>query len=48
MGAVVVDCEISDHGKSVRTASLPALAAGAELAKHHGGGVVAVVVGSGV
>ncbi len=48
MGAVVVFCEVSDDGKSVRSASLPALAAGAELAKHHGGGVVAVVIGNGV
>jgi electron transfer flavoprotein alpha subunit len=48
MGAVVVFCELSDDGKSVRSASLPALAAGAELAKHHGGPVVAVVLGSGV
>ncbi|HVZ73766.1 MAG TPA: FAD-binding protein [Polyangia bacterium] len=48
MGAVVVFCEVSDDGKAVRTSSLPALAAGAELAKHHGGGVVAVVVGNGV
>jgi electron transfer flavoprotein alpha subunit len=48
MGAVVVFCEVSDDGKSVRLASLHALAAGAELAKHHGGGVVAVVIGNGV
>jgi electron transfer flavoprotein alpha subunit len=48
MGAVVVFCEVSDDGKSVRSASLHALAAGAELAKHHGGGVVAVVVGNGL
>jgi electron transfer flavoprotein alpha subunit len=48
MGAVVVFCELSDDGKSVRSASLPALAAGAELAKHHGGPVVAVVLGNGV
>ena len=48
MGAVVVFCELADDGKSVRSASLPALAAGAELAKHHGGPVVPVVLGSGV
>jgi electron transfer flavoprotein alpha subunit len=51
MGAVVVFCEVSEGenaGKSVRPASLAALAAGAELAKHHGGGVVAVVVGNGI
>jgi len=48
MGAVVVFCEISDDGKSVRAASLHALTAGAELAKHQGGPVVAVVVGDGV
>ena len=48
MGAVVVFCEISDDGKSVRAASLHALTAGAELAKHQGGAVVAVVVGNGV
>jgi electron transfer flavoprotein alpha subunit len=45
MGAVVVFCEVSDDGKSVRSASLPALTAAAELAKHQGGAVVAVVVG---
>ncbi|HSZ82499.1 MAG TPA: FAD-binding protein [Polyangia bacterium] len=48
MGAVVVFCEISDDGKSVRPASLHALTAGAELAKHQGGAVVAAVVGNGV
>ncbi|HEX4405127.1 MAG TPA: FAD-binding protein, partial [Polyangia bacterium] len=48
MGAVIVFCEVSDDGKSVRAASLPALTAGAELAKHQGGEVVAVVVGNGV
>jgi electron transfer flavoprotein alpha subunit len=48
MGAVVVFCEVSDDGKSVRPASLHALTAGAELAKHQGGAVVAVVVGNGV
>jgi electron transfer flavoprotein alpha subunit len=45
MGAVVVFCEVSDDGKSVRSSSLPALTAGAELAKHQGGPVVAVVLG---
>ena len=45
MGAVVVFCEVSDDGKGLRSSSLPALTAGAELAKHHGGPVVAVVVG---
>jgi electron transfer flavoprotein alpha subunit len=45
MGAVVVFCEASDDGKSVRPASLHALTAGAELAKHHGGPVVAVLIG---
>ena len=45
MGAVVVFCEVSDDGKSVRSASLPALAAGAELANHQGGPLVAVVIG---
>ncbi|HTA19911.1 MAG TPA: FAD-binding protein [Polyangia bacterium] len=48
MGAVVVFCEVSDDGKSVRAASLHALTAGAELAKHQGGAVVAVVIGNGV
>ena len=37
MGAVVVFCEVSDDGKAVRLASLHALTAGAELAKHQGG-----------
>jgi electron transfer flavoprotein alpha subunit len=45
MGAVVVFCEVSDDGRSVRSASLPALTAGAELAKYQGGDVVAVVIG---
>jgi len=45
MGAVVVFCEVSDDGRSVRPASLHALTAGAELAKHQGGPVVAVVIG---
>jgi electron transfer flavoprotein alpha subunit len=48
MGAVVVFCEVTDDGKGVRSASLPALAAGAELAKLQGGPVVAVVIGAGV
>ena len=48
MGAVVVFCEVTEDGKTVRAASLHALTAGAELAKHHGGAVVAVVVGNGV
>jgi electron transfer flavoprotein alpha subunit len=48
MGAVVVLCELTDDGKAVRSASLPALTAGAELAKHQGGPLVAVVIGSGV
>jgi electron transfer flavoprotein alpha subunit len=45
MGAVVVFCEVSDDGKAVRSASLPALTAAAELAKHQGGAVVAVLIG---
>jgi electron transfer flavoprotein alpha subunit len=45
MSAVVVFCEVSDDGKTVRTASLPALTAAADLAKHQGGPVVAVVIG---
>jgi len=46
MGAVVVLCETS--GKTVRSASLPALSAAAAMAGHHGGPVVAVVIGAGV
>jgi electron transfer flavoprotein alpha subunit len=46
MGAVVAFCETSDKG--IRSASLPALAAGAELAKQQGGPLVAVVIGAGV
>jgi len=46
MGAVVVLCETS--GKTLRSASLPALAAAQALAAHHGGAVVGVVIGSGV
>jgi electron transfer flavoprotein alpha subunit len=48
MGAVVVFCEVQEDGKGIRSASLPALTAGAELAKHQGGPVVAVVIGNGV
>jgi electron transfer flavoprotein alpha subunit len=48
MGAVIVFCELSDDSKSVRSASLHALSAGAELAKHQGGDLVAVVIGAGV
>jgi electron transfer flavoprotein alpha subunit len=44
MGAVVVFCETDDKG--VRTASLPALSAGAEVAKAAGGELVAVVIGA--
>jgi electron transfer flavoprotein alpha subunit len=46
MASVVVFCEVDEKG--LRSASLPALAAGAELAKAAGGDVVAVVIGSGV
>jgi electron transfer flavoprotein alpha subunit len=46
MGAVVVFCETADKG--IRAASLPALTAGAHLAQHGGGPVVAVVIGAGV
>jgi electron transfer flavoprotein alpha subunit len=46
MASVVVFCEADDKG--VRSASLPALTAGAELAKAAGGELVAVVIGSGV
>jgi electron transfer flavoprotein alpha subunit len=46
MAAVVVFCETDEKG--VRTASLPALTAGAEVAKAAGGELVAVVIGSGV
>jgi electron transfer flavoprotein alpha subunit len=44
MGAVVVFCETDDKG--LRSASLPALAAGAELARQQGGEVVAVLIGA--
>jgi electron transfer flavoprotein alpha subunit len=46
MAGVVVFCEVDDKG--VRSASLPALTAGAELAKQAGGELVAVVIGSGI
>jgi electron transfer flavoprotein alpha subunit len=46
MGAVVVFCEATDKG--MRSSSLPALAAGAELAKQQGGTLAAVVIGAGV
>jgi electron transfer flavoprotein alpha subunit len=46
MGAVLVFCESDDKG--VRSASLPALTAGAALAKQSGGDLVAVVIGKGV
>jgi electron transfer flavoprotein alpha subunit len=46
MGAVIVYLETSEN--HVRSTSLPAVTAARELAKHHGGPVVGVVVGSGV
>ena len=47
MGApVMVLCETS--GDRIRTASLPAVTAAQRLAEHHGGGVVAVVIGAGM
>src|SRR4051812_46145981 len=46
MGAVVVLLETSDS--AVRSTSLPAISAARDLAKHHGGGVVGVLVGSGL
>ncbi|MES1210213.1 MAG: FAD-binding protein [Pseudomonadota bacterium] len=46
MGAVIVFCETS--GQTIRSASLPALTAGAALAAHHGGPLVAVVIGANV
>jgi len=46
MPAVLVFCEADDKG--VRSTSLPALSAGAALAKHAGGDLVAVVIGKGV
>jgi len=45
MPSVVVFCESDEKG--IRSASLPALTAGAALAKQQGGDVVAVVIGSG-
>ncbi len=45
MADVVVFCESDDKG--IRSSSLPALTAGAALAKQLGGGVCAVVIGSG-
>jgi electron transfer flavoprotein alpha subunit len=44
MGAVAVFLETTDKG--VRSTSLPALTAARELAQHHGGPVVAVLVGT--
>ncbi len=46
MGAVLVFCEADEKG--VRSSSLPALTAGAALAKQSGGPLVAVVIGKGV
>ena len=46
MPAVLVFCEVS--GSTVRSASLPALTAARALAPHHGGQVVAVLIGQGV
>jgi electron transfer flavoprotein alpha subunit len=46
VGAVLVFCEVDEKG--VRTSSLPALTAGAALAKQAGGDLVAVVIGQGV
>jgi electron transfer flavoprotein alpha subunit len=46
MAGVVVFCEATDKG--IRSASLPALTAAAELAKQLGGDVTAVVIGAGV
>ena len=46
MPAVLVFCETDARG--VRSASLPALTAGAALAKHSGGDLVAVVIGKGM
>jgi electron transfer flavoprotein alpha subunit len=44
MGATVVLLETTNEG--IRSASLPAITAARELAKHHGGPVVGVVLGS--
>ena len=46
MAGVVVFCESAEKG--IRSASLPALTAGAELARQAGGAVTAVVIGAGV
>ncbi len=46
MAGVVVFCESTEKG--IRSASLPALTAAAELAKQQGGTVTAVVIGAGV
>jgi len=46
MPAVLVFCEVS--GSTVRSASLPALTAARALAPHHGGQVIAVLIGQGV
>ena len=46
MPAVDVFCESDENG--IRSASLPALTAGAELAKQQGGELVAVVIGASV
>jgi len=45
MGAVAVLLETSNQG--IRSTSLPAISAARELAKHHGGPVVGVVIGTG-
>ena len=44
MGAVLVFCEVTE--KAIRPASLHAIAAAQALATHHGGGVIAVVIGA--
>jgi electron transfer flavoprotein alpha subunit len=46
MGAVVVFIEST--GEGIRSTSLPGITAARELAKHHGGPVVGVVIGAGV
>jgi electron transfer flavoprotein alpha subunit len=46
MGAVAVFLETSES--TVRSTSLPALTAARELAQHHGGPVVGVVIGAGI
>ena len=46
MTGVVVFCEATEKG--IRAASLPALAAGAQLAKQQNGTLTAVVIGSGI